>query len=84
MPEALLNDLGMHALLQKQGGVAVSQIVEPNRKHLAPLYDPSEVPLSHIMGVERFPIALAENECMVVPFPAGLAHLLGPILPEVA
>jgi hypothetical protein len=72
VPEAFLYYLGVDTLLEEQRGVAVSEIVKPDAWHASTLRDAGEVPLGHVVRVQRSPVGLAEDQAVVL---VGLPEL---------
>ena len=80
VPQALLDDLGVDALLQHQSCVRVPEIVEPSAGQLA-LAGELHERMSHGVGLPRRAVSVAEHqsiaveviaECLLLPFDLGL------------
>jgi hypothetical protein len=64
--EALLNDLGVDALLKEQRRVTVPKVVEPDARNAGASRNERQIALRNVVRVERLPVRLAEDQAVVV------------------
>jgi hypothetical protein len=86
MAQHLLDDLQVGAGCQGDGGGAVAQVVEPNRRQVQPL-DQHVEPVGEVLGPDRAPVGVGEQRPSLPPARPGAgagvaAALLGELVPQ--
>ena len=83
VPETLADHLGVHVVLQQDGGVGVAQVVEPDTGNVELLHCADER-VGDAVRVGRRAVRLREHVILPAPHAGGhlLFELLAPVVPQ--